>query len=233
MKSLPTHIAVIMDGNGRWAAERDLPRSEGHRRGAEAIERIVRAARDRGIRYLTVYGFSEENWQRPADEVQALMELMCFFLLQKREEMVAEGTRFRVIGDIARLPGEVREEIRKTEEATKQGRGLTLVVALSYGGRQELCRAFGRLMSRGVTECTPESIDAALDTAGMPDPDLLIRTSGECRVSNFLLWQIAYAELYITEALWPDFDAAELDRALTWFAKRERRFGLTNEQLKR
>jgi undecaprenyl diphosphate synthase len=232
MTHFPEHIAIIMDGNGRWAAERDLPRSEGHRRGAESIERAVRACRDRGVRYLTLYGFSEENWKRPAAEVEALMELMCFFLIQKRDEMVAEGTRFRAIGDIERLPVEVRQEIARTEEATREGKGITLIVGLSYGGRQELCRAVDRLAKRGAIPCTPALIAESLDTAGIPDPDLLIRTSGEYRISNFLLWQIAYAELYFTETLWPDFDEKALDQALASYARRTRRYGLTGEQLK-
>jgi undecaprenyl diphosphate synthase len=230
MKRFPEHIAIIMDGNGRWAEDRGLPRSEGHRRGAESIERIVRACRDRGVRCLTLYAFSEENWQRPPDEVQALMELLCFFLVCKRDEMVKEGTQFRVIGDIARLPLEVRQEIERTVAATKDGRRITMVVALSDGGRQEICRAANALLARGAQEITPEALTEALDTAGLPEPDLLIRTSGEYRLSNFLLWQLAYAELYFTDAFWPDFDEAELDRAIASYAQRRRRFGLTEEQ---
>jgi undecaprenyl diphosphate synthase len=232
MKHRPEHIAIIMDGNGRWAAERDLPRSEGHRQGAETITRIVRAARDRGIRHLTLYAFSEENWSRPTEEVRALMELICFFLVWKRDELVAEGTEFRVIGDVDRLPPEVRQEIERTMAATKGGERMSLNVALSYGGRQEICRAVEKLLEAKATTCTAEAFAAALDTAGLPDPDLLIRTSGEYRVSNFLLWQLAYTELYFTETLWPDFDEAALDEALASYAQRRRRFGLTDAQLK-
>lgn len=231
MRKIPKHIAVIMDGNGRWAKERDLPRAEGHRRGAEAIETIVRACRHRGVKYLTLYAFSEENWQRPSDEVLALMQLMRHFLLAKRPEMVKEGTRFRVIGDVERLPSDVLQEIDETVEATSRGRNITLIVALSYGGRQEIVRAFNRLNKSGATEATVESISESLDTAGIPDPDLLIRTSGEYRVSNFLLWQIAYTELYVTDKPWPEFTEQELDKAIESFKARERRFGLTDEQL--
>ncbi|MBN1283505.1 MAG: di-trans,poly-cis-decaprenylcistransferase [Proteobacteria bacterium] len=231
MRRIPRHIAIIMDGNGRWAKERDLPRAEGHRMGAEAIERIVSACRYRGVKYVTLYAFSEENWQRPSEEVLSLMQLMRHFLVVKRPEMVKEGTRFRVIGDVERLPADVRQEIAETVEATARGRNITLVVALSYGGRQEIVRAVNRLIGSGASDVTVESLSGALDTAGMPDPDLLVRTSGEMRVSNFLLWQIAYTELYITDRPWPEFDEAELDRAIESYKARERRFGLTDEQL--
>lgn len=230
MKKLPRHIAIIMDGNGRWAKERGMPRAEGHRRGAETIEKIVSACRDRGVRYLTLYAFSEENWQRPSDEVLALMQLMRHFLVSKRAELIAERTSFRVIGDVERLPAEVRREIEQTVEATAGGDVMTLIVALSYGSRQEICRGINALIAKGAREVTPESLSGALDTAGIPDPDLLIRTSGEFRVSNFLLWQIAYAELYVTETPWPDFDTAHLDLALESYAQRERRFGRTMAQ---
>ncbi len=230
MKRIPSHIAIIMDGNGRWANERGLPRAEGHRCGAETIEKIVIAARDRGIRYLTLYAFSEENWSRPSDEVLSLMQLMRHFLVSKRAELIEERTALRVIGDVERLPPEVRSEIMETMEATKDGDRMTLIVALSYGGRQEICRAANSLLKRGVRDFTPEILQGGLDTAGIPDPDLLIRTSGEYRVSNFLLWQIAYAELYFTETLWPEFSEHELDLAIESFANRDRRFGLTGPQ---
>jgi len=231
MHRVPKHIAMIMDGNGRWAKERDLPRAEGHRRGAEAIERIVRACRDRGVRYLTLYAFSEENWRRPSEEVLALMQLLRHFLVAKRPEMIEEGTEFRAIGDLSRLPADVKQEIEETSEATKGGGKITLVVALSYGGRQEIVRAVNKLVRDGTGEIDERMISEALDTAEMPDPDLLVRTSGEYRVSNFLLWQIAYAELYITETLWPEFEEAELDKAIESYSNRERRFGMTDEQL--
>jgi undecaprenyl diphosphate synthase len=227
---LPNHVAIIMDGNGRWANEKGLPRAEGHRCGAETIEKIVAACRDREIRYLTLYAFSEENWNRPSDEVLSLMQLMRHFLVSKRAELIEERTAFRVIGDIERLPPEVRSEIMETVEATKDGDKMMLIVALSYGGRQEICRAANTLLKKGVREFTPELFERGLDTAGIPDPDLLIRTSGEFRISNFLLWQLAYAELYFTETLWPEFSEKELDRALESYAKRNRRFGLTGTQ---
>ena len=230
-KRLPRHIAVIMDGNGRWAKEHGLSRAEGHRRGAQTIERIVQAAHDRGIEFLTLYAFSEENWNRPSDEVLSLMQLLRHFVASKRAELIQKGTRFRTIGDLSRLAPEVRHELMETAEATAGGGRMTLVVALSYGSRQEIARAVNAIIKRGVAEATPEMIEGELDTAGIPDPDLLIRTSGEYRISNFLLWQIAYSELYFTETLWPDFTEGELDRAIEAYGRRERRFGMTSEQL--
>lgn len=220
-----------MDGNGRWAAEHGQPRAEGHRRGAETIETIVEAARDRGLAYLTLYAFSEENWQRPGGEVLALMRLLQSFLVTKRQMMIDQGIRFRTIGTIERLPQDIQDEIARTSEATKGGDTMTLIVALSYGGRQEICRAVNELAGRGTRRITPDDITEALDTRGIPDPDLLIRTSNEYRISNFLLWQLAYTELYITDVLWPDFDESELDNALRVYETRERRFGMTSEQL--
>ncbi|HPQ80545.1 MAG TPA: polyprenyl diphosphate synthase [bacterium] len=231
MKNLPRHIAIIMDGNGRWAKEQGLSRAEGHRRGAQTIERIVQAAHDRNIRFLTLYAFSEENWNRPSDEVLSLMQLLRHFVASKRAELIEKRTRFMAIGDLERLAPEVRRELIETSEATAAGDRMTLVVALSYGSRQEIVRAVNSLMRSGVSEVTPEAIDGALDTAGIPDPDLLIRTSGEYRISNFLLWQIAYSELYFTETLWPEFTEAEFDRAIDSYSDRERRFGQISEQL--
>jgi len=231
MKRIPKHVAIIMDGNGRWASERGLSRAEGHRLGAETIEKIVVASRDRGIRFLTLYAFSEENWRRPSDEVLSLMQLMRHFLVSKRAELIEERTAFKVIGDVERLPPEVRAEIQETVEATKDGERMTLIVALSYGGRQEICRAVNRMISKGKRDLTPEMLSRALDTRGIPDPDLLIRTSGEYRLSNFLLWQLAYSELYFTETLWPEFTVEDFDRALDSFARRERRFGMTAKQV--
>jgi undecaprenyl diphosphate synthase len=231
MKKIPTHIAIIMDGNGRWAGEKGQPRAEGHRRGAETIETIVKACRDRDVRYLTLYAFSEENWRRPSDEVLSLMQLMRHFLVSKRAELIEERTAFKVIGDVDRLPPEVKAEILETAEATKDGDRMTLIVALSYGGRQEICRAVNTLIRKGKREINAEMLQTALDTAGIPDPDLLIRTSGEYRLSNFLLWQLAYAELYFTETLWPEFSTEHLDAAIESFANRERRFGMTTGQM--
>jgi len=221
-----------MDGNGRWARERGLSRAEGHRKGSETIETIVEAASEIGIQYLTLYAFSEENWNRPQDEVEALMQLLRHYLAFKRSKMVKEGIRFMTIGDVNALSSELQEEIRATKEATKNGNGMTLIVALSYGSRQEICKAAQKLLRDGVKEVTPEIFSCALNTAQIPDPDLLIRTSGEYRISNFLLWQLAYTELYFTETLWPDFNKEEIVRAIEEFKKRERRFGLTSEQLK-
>lgn len=220
-----------MDGNGRWAKDNGLSRAEGHRRGAQTIERIVQAAHDRNIRYLTLYAFSEENWSRPSDEVLSLMQLLRHFVASKRGELIEKRTRFMTIGDTERLAPEVRKELAETAEATAAGDRMTLVVALSYGSRQEIVRAVNGIIRSGAAEVTPELIDKALDTAGIPDPDLLIRTSGEFRISNFLLWQIAYSELYFTDTLWPEFTEAELDRAIESYAGRERRFGKISEQL--
>jgi len=230
MRRIPRHIAIIMDGNGRWAIENDMPRAEGHRRGAERIEMIVEACKERNVKYLTLYAFSEENWNRPGDEVLALMQLLRHYLVSKRGGMIKKGIRFRVIGDIERLPAKLKRDIKETEEATKSGNKINMIVALSYGGRQEICRAAKSLIDKGVGEVTPDIFMNELDTADMPDPDLLIRTSGEFRISNFLLWQLAYAELYFTEKLWPDFDEEELDKAIDSFSARERRYGMTSEQ---
>lgn len=231
-KRIPKHIAMIMDGNGRWAKEHDLPRAEGHCRGAEMIDRMVEAASDRGIKYLTLYAFSEENWNRPSDEVVALMQLLRHFLSNRRARMIEKGIRFRAIGDFDKLPTDVQKEIVETQEATASGDRMMLIVALSYGARQEICRAINRVIASGAKEISPEEFSGWLDTDGIPDPDLLIRTSGEFRISNFLLWQLAYSELYFTEKLWPDFDERELEKAMEIYASRERRFGLTSDQIK-
>jgi undecaprenyl diphosphate synthase len=221
-----------MDGNGRWAQENGFPRSEGHRRGAETIEKVVEAARTRNIKYLTLYAFSEENWQRPEEEVIRLMGLLQEFLITKREKMIRQGIRFRTIGDTSRLPESVRHEIANSVEATEHCSEMNLIVALSYGARQEICRAINALVEGGVNPITPESVSEALDTNDVPDPDLLIRTSNEFRISNFLLWQLAYTELYFTDTLWPEFDDAELDKAIEIYSQRERRFGMTSEQIR-
>lgn len=225
-----------MDGNGRWAEQRQLPRIFGHRQGVETVRAVVKECRALGIPHLTLYAFSSENWGRPAAEVAALMELLGMFLAQELETLMAEDVRLRVIGNTALLPAEVRQVLDDTIARTAGNSRLVLTLALSYGARDEILRAVrqlaaeveeGRLSAADIDE---QRIAAALDTAGLPDPDLLIRTSGEMRISNFLLWQLAYAELYFTEVLWPDFSAAELRRALDDFAARERRFGLTGQQ---
>lgn len=213
------HLAVIMDGNGRWAEKRHLPRIMGHRAGAEALDRCMHYCKAAGIRYLTVYAFSTENWKRSEEEVTGLMKLLSGFVHSKEKELLAEGVRFKVIGRRSDLSEKLQAEIAALEEKTKAG-DFTLIVALSYGGRDEIVRA--AMKFRGGTE---EDFANCLDTAGLPDPDLVIRTSGEQRISNFLLWQSAYSEYYFTETLWPDFDQVEFDRALASYAKRERRMG--------
>ena len=217
------HLAVIMDGNGRWAEKRHLPRLMGHRAGAEALDRCLHFCKAAGIRYLTVYAFSTENWKRSAEEVGGLMKLLSTYIHTKEKELIANGIRFRVIGRRTDLSEKLRGEIAAREEKTKDG-AVTLVVALSYGGRDEIVRAAAKWAAAGG-EPTEAAFAAFLDTAGIPDPDLIIRTSGEQRTSNFLLWQSAYAEYYFTDTLWPDFDQAEFDKALESYAKRERRMG--------
>ncbi len=213
------HLAVIMDGNGRWAERRHLPRLMGHRAGAEALDRCMHYCKAAGVKYLTVYAFSTENWKRSEEEVSGLMKLLSSFIASKEKTLVKEGVRFRVIGRRTDLSEKLQSEIAALEEKTKDG-DFTLVVALSYGGRDEIVRA--AMKFKGATE---EEFAACLDTAGIPDPDLIVRTSGEQRTSNFLLWQSAYSEYYFTPVLWPDFDQAEFDKALDAFAHRERRMG--------
>ncbi|MEJ2183065.1 MAG: polyprenyl diphosphate synthase [Nitrospirota bacterium] len=224
---LPAHVAVIMDGNGRWAAMRGLPRVEGHRRGAERAKEVITASVEMGLGTLTLYTFSVENWQRPEDEVSLLMKLLEAYLRREASGLVRNGVRFRAIGQTWKLPGGVRALIRDLEEKTAQNTGLTLVAALSYGGRDEIVRAVRKALAAGVEPggFTEEALEGHLDTAGLPEPDLIIRTSGEMRLSNFLLWQSAYSELYFTSTLWPDFSKDEFLRALHDYRMRERRFG--------
>ncbi|MBR4523119.1 MAG: di-trans,poly-cis-decaprenylcistransferase [Kiritimatiellae bacterium] len=213
------HLAVIMDGNGRWAEKRHLPRLMGHRAGAEALDRCMHYCKAAGIKYLTVYAFSTENWKRSEEEVSGLMKLLSGFIRSKEQTLVKEKVAFRVIGRRTDLSEKLQAEIAALEEKTRGGE-FTLVVALSYGGRDEIVRA--AMKFKGGTEA---DFAACLDTAGIPDPELIIRTSGEQRTSNFLLWQSAYSEYYFTPVLWPDFDQAEFDKAMESFAKRERRKG--------
>jgi undecaprenyl diphosphate synthase len=227
----PRHIAIIMDGNGRWAKARGLPRAAGHREGVVSVRRVVTEAARLGLDAITLYSFSSENWKRPADEVAALMLLCCEFLRVERPTMLRENIRFRRIGRREGLPEEVLAELDATERATAHHSGLTLCLALNYGSRTEIAdaaRALAREVASGAR--SPESIDEAavsshLYTAGIPDPDLLVRTAGEMRISNYLLWQISYAELHVTEVLWPDFTEADLAAAILAFAGRDRRFG--------
>ena len=225
------HLAIIMDGNGRWAEQHQLSRIEGHRKGTEVSEEVIDACLARGISHLTLYAFSEENWKRPEQEVRELMQLLQWYILSKQQKMLKSGIRFRTIGDIAQLPSSVQECIAETTELTKNNNKLTLILALSYGSQQEIVRAVEKLIHKGLA-VSSENITRMLDTADFPDPDLLIRTSGEYRMSNFMLWQLAYTELYFTNTLWPDFSERDLNLALAEFSKRERRFGLTSEQLK-
>ena len=227
----PVHVAVIMDGNGRWAAARGLPRVEGHRRGVEAVRRAVRAAIDLKIRYLTIYSFSSENWRRPPQEVADLMGLLKLFVRRDLAELHANGVRVRIIGDRAGLSADIEGLLAEAESITRHNTGLTLVVAFNYGGRDEIVRAARRLaVEVAAGRLAPEAIDAArlaggLDTLGIPDPDLVIRTSGEQRISNFLTWQSAYSEFVFVPELWPDFDHAVFLRALGEYGRRDRRFG--------
>lgn len=225
MNPIPKHIAIIMDGNGRWAEKHGLPRYDGHSKGAERVDEVVAASKDLGVKYLTLYAFSDENWLRPEDEIKSLMKLLSFFVKSKCEKMICNGVRFETIGDISRLPKSVLEDINEVKERTKDCDVMTLVLAISYGSQNELARAFNRLMKSGKKEVTIKDIKENLDTADMPPPDLLIRTSGEYRLSNFLLWQLAYAELYFTDILWPEFNKEELLKAIENYKNRERRFG--------
>ena len=227
----PEHVAIIMDGNGRWAKARGLPRAAGHKRGADAVKRVVKSAASLGVSYLTLFGFSLENWQRPESEVRDLLGLLRFYLENDIAELVANGIRLNVIGDRSRLPPETVILIEDAETRTAENKRVVLTMALSYGGRQEIVAvarglatecAAGRLSPEDITE---QTFARRLFTVGAPDPDLLIRTSGEQRISNFLLWQLAYSELVFTDTLWPDFGHAELEAAIATYRSRERRYG--------
>jgi undecaprenyl diphosphate synthase len=228
---LPAHIAVIMDGNGRWARERGLPRTEGHRRGAESVRTTVTACARKGVQALTLYAFSTENWKRPAREVTFLMRMLRRFARQERKLLLENNIRLRLIGHPDDLPPGLREELAQIQQASSSNTGMVLCVALSYGGRREIVDAARRFAGdvlagrESVEELTEERFAQYLDTAGLPDPDLLIRTAGEMRLSNFLLWQLSYAELYVTPTCWPDFREKELEDALAAYAGRQRKFG--------
>lgn len=234
---IPQHVAVIMDGNGRWARQRNRPRVFGHRKGVEAIRSTLRAARKAGVRYLTLYAFSTENWNRPEREVNALMELLVSSLRKETAELLQEGVRIGVIGNVEQLPSVCRRELLEAMRLTEKNDTLQMNLALSYSGRWDVLQAVRSLAARAVQgELDPASIDEAsfgqaLSTSGIPDPELLIRTSGEYRISNFLLWQTAYSELYFTPTLWPDFGEEEFYTALLDYQNRERRFGKTSEQI--
>ncbi len=217
------HVAIIMDGNGRWAAKRHLPRAVGHQRGVDAVRKLVRAARDMGLEVLTLYAFSTENWRRSEDEVSTLMGLLKRYIQADLDEFIANNVRLKIIGEYRALASDIVELLDTALERTAQNDGTTLVVALNYGSHDEIARAATKAAAKGPI--TPEAIEAELDTAGLPPLDLLIRTSGEVRLSNFLLWQAAYAEMIFTDVLWPDFTPEHLQAALEEFATRERRYG--------
>lgn len=226
---MPQHIAIVMDGNGRWATKRFLPRLAGHRQGMESLRRCIRACLDRGVQALTVFAFSSENWNRPAEEVSGLMDLLATALAREVPQMLKDGVRVHFVGERAGLSDKVCQGLAAAEAATAGNRRLVLNVCFNYGGRWDMAQAAAGLAARGVT-ITEASLHGAMALSHVPDPDLIIRTGGELRLSNFLLWQAAYAELCFSDRLWPDFDEAELDRAIADYQRRERRYGQTSEQ---
>ena len=230
-RKIPQHIAIILDGNGRWAKAKGMPRNYGHTAGARNVETVCQAAHDLGVKYVTMYAFSTENWNRPEGEVEALMKLLESYLKNCIKTADKNNMRVRVIGDTTRLSERFQERIRELEAASAKNDGLNLQIAINYGSRDEMTRAMRRMSEdvaagkRKPEEITESVFEEYLDTAGIPDPDLLIRTSGELRLSNFLLWQLAYSEFYFTDVPWPDFDKEELERAIEAYNKRDRRFG--------
>ena len=234
--NLPAHIAIIMDGNGRWAKNKNLDRISGHREGMKSVRAVVTAAKELGIGHITLYAFSAQNWKRPKNEVDALMELLKHYLLNERGKLIENGIKLNAIGRLWELPQSVSDVLRESIEMTKNGLEMTLTLALSYGGREEIVDAVKKILAGD--KISPELIDQSnfsqfLYTGDMPEPDLLIRTSGEMRLSNFMLWQIAYAEIYITRTLWPNFRKRHLVKAILNYQNRERRFGLTGEQVEK
>jgi len=232
--AVPQHVAIIMDGNGRWAKRQHLPRIAGHRRGVEAVRAAVRACAERGVRFLTLFAFSSENWRRPAEEVALLMQLFQMALTNEVEKLHKNGVRLKVVGDTRRFDDSIRRAIEQGERRTAGNKGLTLTIAANYGGRWDILQALTKLVRERQTlpdQIEETALDPYLAMSYAPEPDLFIRTGGEQRISNFLLWQLAYTELYFTETLWPDFDAAALDLAIASYRSRERRFGRTSEQL--
>jgi len=236
-EKLPKHLAIIMDGNGRWARQKSLSRIEGHIKGIQSVRTVVTTCRELGIEFLTLYAFSIENWRRPVNEVSALMGLLQRYLRKELDKMLENNIRLRAIGDINSLPPDAHDTLIDTVEKTAHCDGMVLTLALSYSGRDEIIRAFRRLVADiknkriRPEEVSEETLSNYLSTKDIPDPDLLIRTSGEYRISNFLLWEIAYTEIYVTETLWPEFGKEDLIKALLNYQSRERRFGLTSEQL--
>jgi len=238
VNNLPRHIAIIMDGNGRWAQQHAIGRIRGHKKGAQAVRTVVRTCREIGVKYLTLFAFSVENWERPDKEVQALMVLLEEYLTREIEELQQQGIRLTTIGETDRLNASVKKKLFEAMEITSKNDQMVLNLALSYGSKDEIIGAVKKIVTDckagnlNVDQLDKETFGRYLYTAGMPDPDLLIRTSGEYRISNFLLWQLAYTELYFTNVLWPDFTRDDLLKAIAGYQKRERRFGLTSEQLK-
>ena len=234
LPTLPEHIAIIMDGNGRWAQKRHMPRTLGHAKGAAGVKALVEHCAKLGVKCLTLFAFSTENWSRPADEVSTLMGLFVQYLEKEMAALAAAGVRLKVIGDVAGFPADLQTRIHAAEAATQHNQAITLCVAANYGGQWDMVQAVKKWQavnpSANASQLTQELLAQHLSTAGMPDVDLLIRTGGEQRISNFLLWQAAYAELYFTDALWPEFDEAKLNQALHWYATRDRRFGQVQTQ---
>ena len=235
-EAIPQHVAIIMDGNGRWAKQHGKERYEGHIAGVESVRRVLRAAAAGGVKYLTLYAFSTENWGRPAAEVEAIMELFCKSVVGETPELVKQGVRVQIIGERSRFSSRVVELIDEIERTTEGGQRLTLILAFNYSSRRELVLAMQDIAHRvrkgelAVEDISEETISESLMTRTIPDPDLIIRTSGECRLSNFLLWQASYAEFYFPEVLWPDFDEVEFGKALEVYASRDRRYGLVTEE---
>ncbi len=233
-RRIPRHIAIIMDGNGRWAKQRFLPRIAGHKRGVEAVRSAVRTCGERGVEYLTLFAFSSENWRRPAEEVKFLMQLFVQALENEVAKLHQNNIRFRVIGDLSRFDRQIIDLIQASEEKTKNNQGLTLTVAANYGGRWDVMQAINRLVRDEPSKAgsyTESDLTPYLAMGDAPEPDLFIRTGGEQRISNFLLWQLAYTELYFTDLLWPAFDAVAMDAAIASYQQRERRFGRTGDQV--
>jgi undecaprenyl diphosphate synthase len=235
LPTLPEHIAIIMDGNGRWAQKRHMPRTMGHAKGATGVKALVEHCAKLGVKCLTLFAFSTENWSRPADEVSTLMGLFVQYLEKEMGDLAAAGVRLKVIGDVAGFPAELQTRIHAAEATTQRNQAITLCVAANYGGQWDMVQAVKNWQAvnpgANASQLTQELLAQHLSTAGMPDVDLLIRTGGEQRISNFLLWQSAYAELYFADVLWPDFGVEELSKVLDWYAKRARRFGMTTDQL--
>jgi undecaprenyl diphosphate synthase len=230
VSTIPHHIAIVMDGNGRWATRRYLPRAAGHKKGVDALRACVRHCGERGVKVLTVFAFSSENWNRPQEEVSGLLELLAVVLSREVPHLKAEGVRIHFVGDRSALSEKVRAGLAQAEAATAGNSRLVFNVCFNYGGRWDVAQAAAALAARGEP-ITEQSLDAAMALSHVPDPDLLIRTGGEQRISNFLLWQAAYSELYFSDKLWPEFDAAALDAAIADYAQRERRFGRTSQQV--